>query len=68
MNNLKNVVDIALIVAFIAPLASLIDFLLLPGQKKKFESWCEDVTLKLDSISTVTWLSTWVLRSLALRT
>ncbi len=60
MSNLKNLTDIALIIALITPIASLIDFLLLPEQKKKFESWCEDITLKLDSINTIDWLSTWV--------
>lgn len=61
--SVKRILDVAILVAVVAQAISLTDFLLLPSQKKRVESWCEDVTLRLEFLNTAGFLQRWLLAS-----
>jgi hypothetical protein len=58
-----RLLDIGLVVAVVANLAALTDFLLLPEQRTRFNQMCDTLTLRLSFINTATWLRRWMVAS-----
>jgi hypothetical protein len=59
-----HLLDIVLTIVGLIISVSFIDLILLPEQKKRFEGWIDDVTLKLEFVVTADWFSRWLRRSI----